>query len=342
MAVVKWKLKTATSLCIKSGTVSHWKQAESRDAKKRQVRAEFDFFKKDKSQDQESSLADFYFDACINGGALKVRYCIPASSVRGALRSYTLKRLVEKSAWKDIDLEKKEVGENADQQQADKRLRMQVALRKPGWRLIQNLFGLATDSADLELDEETVAGRLQVSVGELADLSPAAFESHLLAGDFKKGECKLGPSQGKMVITTRNPLDRITQAAKDGGLHSFMELTPDNSFEVILRIANPAPMDLGMVAFWELGFNSGLLRLGGLTSAGRGRLVVESARVSLFSRTPQDFFGLEPDRENNGDRLSALFDGYVIGDWATHKKTYLEKLRCVYDQYGKEVQDAHP
>lgn len=332
LAIIEWNIQTATLLCIKSGTTSLWAQAASRDGKMRQVDASFDFFVK--SNETEASLSDFYHDTCFENGRLQIRYCIPSSSFRGALRSYTIKRLVPKSSWNATDISKQAENEDHTQAQEQERQRMKAALTLPGWHLIQNLFGIATDSGDAELYAETVAGRLRVSVGKLEKLPEEDFKRNLLAGNLTV--FNTGSTHGKMVITTRNPLDRITQAAKDGGLHSFMELAPGNEFNVTLHIVNPSPEDLGMVAFWEQGIKTGLLRLGGLTSIGRGRLNINLSHVSIFTRTPEAFFGLKPDNRNASDMLIGIFNEYVVDDWGTKKQDYLNKLRAFYHDFKKE------
>lgn len=339
VALIEWKLKTATKLCIKSGTISAWQQAASTKGKMRQVDAFLDFYKKEQN-DEKASLADFYHDASIVNGTLKVRYRIPASSVRGALRSYTIKRLVPKSRWGDLKVTKKSDDEtDSAQAQAKERARIESALNTPGWHLIQNLFGMATDSGDDALEAQTVAGRLSVSADGLKEYEKDEFERNLIAGNFT--ECEPGSTHGKMVITTRNPLDRITQAAKSGGLHSFMELAPGNEFTVKLRIINPSPSDLGLVAFWEEGFEAGLLRIGGLTSTGRGRVVVESQTVSVFGRYIKGFDGLVELNQRAEDCLSGILTEHEVGDWPAIKKRYLKRLYGFFDSFGKESPDVN-
>jgi CRISPR/Cas system CSM-associated protein Csm3 (group 7 of RAMP superfamily) len=335
VALIEWKLKTATLLCIKSGTTSLWEQSTSRDAKMRQVGAKFDFFTKQKSKGTEASLSDFYYDTFFKKDKLQVRYCIPASSFRGAIRSYTIKRLVPKQSWSATDTVKKERTEDSSLTQDEKQQQMTAALNLPGWHLVQNLFGIATDSADEKLKEETVAGRLTVSVGELDSVPEEIFRRQLIGGDF--GTFRTGSTHGNMVITTRNPLDRVTQAAKDGGLHSFMELAPGNVFTASLRIVNPSFTDLGLVAFWEKGIQSGLLRIGRLTSLGRGRLTIDSTKITIFTRNPEQFLGLVPHEEHTNDRLNGVFKEYTIGKWHDKKQDYLNKLRNFYDDFTKEA-----
>ena len=337
VAEIKWELKTATPLCIKSGTTSSWNQAtdgyKDNPKKLRLYNAKFDFFKKDIDKESaDASVADFYYDSYIKGGELKIRYLVPASSVRGALRSYTLKRLVKKDYWNVGSTEK----DQPEDKKEKKRKSFQDALTQPGWRLIQNMFGLATDNDDeaLENENEYVAGRLKISVGDLDDIGKKDFATHLISGNLKNPI--FGSTRGKMAITTRNPLDKITNAAKDGGLHSVMELSEGNVFSVSIRILNPEPKDLGLIAFWEQGIESGLLRLGGLTSVGRGRLNIQKTDVNLFLKEAGRFHDL-PEATNHEDILDSIFKTYAISDWKEKRQSYLKILKGYYAHPGEEA-----
>ncbi|OEU62673.1 MAG: hypothetical protein BBJ57_11930 [Desulfobacterales bacterium PC51MH44] len=78
-------------------------------------------------------------------------------------------------------------------------------------------------------------------------------------------------------------MDRITHAAREGGLHYFLEFSPNQTFDVVLRVVNPDPVHLGLIALWEREIDTGILRVGGLTSIGRGRLKVENSQHDLFA-----------------------------------------------------------
>ncbi len=335
IAHIKWRMETQTPLCIKSGTISAWSQAAENGGKANKLRehnAEFDFFKKEKNGGADQ-LSDFRFDIALEDGALMLEYRIPPSGVRGALRNYTIRHLV-----KDPDLWNagqtavlKDLPSDEDQQRAreDQRRQMRNALKHPGWRMIQNLFGLATDSDDGDLADETRAGRLQIETGDLKPADADEFKHHLLAGTWS--DFKPGPLQGVMRISTRNPIDRITHAAKEGGLHSFMELTPGNRFDVNLKFINPTMADLGFVAFWEQAINTGLLRLGGLTGVGRGRMHIRSSDITLYLRSPNAFNGLKPINPQKTDILMPLFSAYTVADWNNSQKNFLAHLKEDYE-----------
>ena len=331
VAHICWTMKTQTPLCIKSGTTSGWQQASSdhggKNNKLREVNASFDFFQKVKDSDSER-ISDFYFDTIIENNTLQIQYRIPSSSIRGALRGYTIKHLVPEKDWKaDMTTVLKDLESETEKQkvQENHRRHLQDALKQPGWHLIQNLFGLAVDSGDTAADKETVAGRLQIETGDLARLSKDEFKKSLLSGTWRN--FKPGSTHGCMVISTRSPIDRITHAAKDGGLHSFMELAPGNRFDVNLRIANPLLADLGFIAFWENGIKDGLLRLGGLTAAGRGRMKISSTAVTLYLRSAKNFTGLEPLQPASRDILDTIFTAYTVDNWDKSKNDYLEHLK---------------
>lgn len=331
VANIVWTLSTVTPLCIKSGTTSVWKQAGGNAVKTRLVNAEFDFFKKQKDGDNESDISDFYFDSYIDGNIPKIRYRIPATSVRGAIRNYTIRRLIPKEYWRAaLDATGEEDGDNPQPDANDAKLVM--ALKQPGWHIVQNLFGLSMDRESDDLSDESVSGRIMLLVDDLKLQEENEFKTGLIAGTWGSN-VKLGSTHGKMVITTRNPLGRVTQGAKDKGLHTFMELAPGNEFKVRIKICNPDYSDLGLIAFWEKSINNGLLRIGGLSSVGRGRLTLKKTIVNLYLKHPEMFaeIGLEkaapPKKE---DILSDVFQKYKIPEWAGAARCCMKHLNNLY------------
>ncbi len=323
VARIGWEMRTETPLCIKAGTTSVF-----------QRKMDFDFFKQDKENETDALISDFYYDAYIREDRLDIRYRIPASSVRGALRNYTIRRLIPK-LYQDADiLPVAQEDENDDawaQTQNAYCMRLKNALQTPGWHLIQNLFGMAAETETEILADETVAGRLRVMVGDLKELSSDEFRKNFVAGRLR--ECHPGSTHGKMIVSTRNPLDRATRSSKGGGLHSFMELAPNNAFSVTLSFLNPGPQDLGLVAFWEQAVNEGFLRFGGLTSSGRGRLRITSADVRLFLREVKDFPEFERCDDSEVDILADILPEHRISDWDSAKEYYLEVLDGKYKEW---------
>ena len=120
-------------------------------------------------------------------------------------------------------------------------------------------------------------------------------------------------------------------------MHSFMELAAGNRFSIDLQIANPNPCDIGFAAFWEQALKNGLLRLGGLISAGRGRLNISQGgtEIRLFARSCEGFPGFEKQEQNaSDDILAGLFHEYIMTDWTNRKNEYLGLLKSEYEKLG--------
>lgn len=333
IAKVLWCLKTVTPLCIKSGTTSAWHQGLER--KTREVAAHFDFF--DKSADQ--SVSDFYYDTSIENDTLSLQYRIPPSSIRGPLRDYTIRKLVPREFWTAFlmdEVEEENLQHDGEEAGHGYNAFLKDALQCSGWRIVQGLFGLTVGSDDKALAGETVAGRLRCMVGDLEELPENEFKGGLISGDFDE-RFAAGPTNGRMNISTRNPIDRITHAGKMGGLHSFMELAHGNIFEATFQIINPTPEDLGLVAFWEQGIRDGLIRFGGLKAAGRGRVSLEKgSNIILFLRSGNGFEGLVTSKSHSEDKLAGIFAEYTFPDWRKAMTGYLKKLELAYQSEVKD------
>jgi hypothetical protein len=119
-------------------------------------------------------------------------------------------------------------------------------------------------------------------------------------------------------MTVRNPLDRMTHASKDGGLHHFLEFCRGETFEVKMTMVNPQGSDLGLLSLWQREINAGLLRFGALSSIGRGRVSILEPSYELqlnsFAEKPawlSEHF--KPfDGPPNEDVLSGLWDSYIL------------------------------
>ncbi len=336
VAWMRWQVKTVTPLCIKAGTTSVWNQ--STQPKTRQVKATFDFFNKTLTQ---HTIADFYYDVFINdinsASKLSVRYTIPPSSVRGALRGFTIRALVKREWWNAF-LYPDECSGESD---------LKASTNDPGWQLVRNLFGLAWDM-DEDISNPTIAGRLRVMVEGPPELPEEDIKSHLESEGFNIHQVQYPSRNGRMCFTTRNPLDRITQAAKAGGLHSFMELAPGNSFTIKLCIVNPEPTDIGLLGFWEDAIDSGRLRLGGLTAAGRGRLKITEKEINLYLRDSGRPNGSTYLKKENGgtarnEILAGLFTRWTISneDWGKAREDYLNILKEHYKTLSQNKEGTH-
>ena len=321
-ARIDWEFETATPLCIKSGTTSLWEQETS--PKTRLVNATFDFFKKNSAR---KNISDFYYDVVFCKGRPRIRYKVPSSSVRGALRNHTIRTLVDKKYWN--------VFSSAEDEEAQGNKDSSEALRDPGGKIIQNLFGLAVEGSKAPADDPSIAGRLRVQVGELGELTEEELRKNLAQEGFNLDSVKFGSRHGRMIFSTRNPVDRITHAARAGGLHSFMELAPGNRFNVKMEIINPVPEDLGIVAFWENAIRDGLLRFGGIISSGRGRVKINKTGVMLYLRSPGPFNNLCRAGKNTADIISDIFKAYTITDWSKKRDIYFDQLKRSYENPEK-------
>lgn len=334
VAVITWELETATPLCIKSGSASLWNQASSKAGKPvklRRINAEYDFFKKESLPD-DASISDFYYGVTIDQDQLMLNHEIPASGVRGALRNYAIKRLTPKEHWNAALFPETEEMAAPLEEKTEYSKKLKAALKTPGWQMLRTIFGLAADTFDPQIEKESAKGRLSVETGMLEAMPKEIFQKNLFDGNFSHFEP--GPINGRMLFTTRNPIDRITRAAKNGGLHSFTELAPGNRFSITLRFLNPVPTDLGMVALWEQGICQGLLRLGGLNSAGRGRLEIKSTRINLFLREQTGFSGLKVSTDEScPDILSGLYPEFIIPEWKTKTFYYLNLLQEAFTNF---------
>jgi len=119
-------------------------------------------------------------------------------------------------------------------------------------------------------------------------------------------------------MPARNPLDRITHASRDGGLHRFLEVIRGETSKVRLRIINPLDCDLALLGLWVRELNDGMLRIGTLSSIGRGRMEVRQQTYELWRRANapklqgRAFLGDETDGNRPNEILSGLWKCHVI------------------------------
>lgn len=315
-ARIVWTLKTETALCIKSGTTSVLRKNKFNKA------PHLDFNRKeliDKSNKEESLVADFAFDAVIIENRLVPQFRVPASSLRGCLRNFTIKQLIPEKFWLAALQATAENGDEGEARAIHTQW-LKDAFSQPGWRVVQNLFGLATDGGDAALSDETVAGRLRVRSGDCIDMPE---------------------NRQKIVDRTRNPMDRCIQAGKGGGLHTFMVLPAGNTFKVSLDIVNPTPADLGLVDIWKEYINNGRIKFGG---AGKARLSVDSDLTELYLRpriSPDSFPGAARKSATGTDPLAGFFIPYTLNSDA-NRTVYRKALKDMFASItqGRESADV--
>jgi len=81
--------------------------------------------------------------------------------------------------------------------------------------------------------------------------------------------------------TPQYPLDRITQAAKEGGLHNNLEFSKDQKLILEIKILSLKDFDKQLLARWEKEINAGQILLGGLSGIGRGRVKVLERKETI-------------------------------------------------------------
>ena len=110
---VLWTVTLQTPLVIRSGTNASYKNKSDEHEKGRNSNCEFSW--KDKTtgggeSEKWSAVKDFNYDFIVgNDGNLEPRYSIPGSSIRGALRQWTIKTLIpdaDKKLFSLLKLEK--------------------------------------------------------------------------------------------------------------------------------------------------------------------------------------------------------------------------------------------
>jgi hypothetical protein len=196
-------------------------------------------------------------------------YSVPASSIRGSLRQWSIKNLVEGSVRDAFELPKKDELTEEDLKQTFKRAREALESGESGWSQVLDLFGCAFDLGIENEAELTWSGRLKMEarielIGRSAGLD---VNGNLLTG----GEGQSAPGNFGRQLTIRNPLDRISQSSKEGGLHTFVELSPGQTMTVKFRVLNPKAEDIDLIIKWEHDISNGFIRFGALGSQGRGR-----------------------------------------------------------------------
>lgn len=253
----EWSLSLETPIVVRSGSKFGWRNTEKSKARNYKIQYKW-------GEQTLDEIADLYFSLKINGNKVEPYYHIPSSSIRGSLREWTIKHLLPEDWW---DIEKglkKHVQGERDYASLPKHLVN-----------ILSLFGFVVNTENKTIDEKyTCAGRLTI------DVSP--FKGNYLIpevdGTWSSSGNIYGPTNAKRHIKTRNPLDRITNAAKETGLHSGLEFSKGQTITVTLTIEKPTDFDKQLIDCWCNEINNGMIRFGGLTSIGRGRVKMAEAK----------------------------------------------------------------
>ncbi len=317
---VNWTLRCETPLAIRNGLFISYE--EPKIIKGRGLRLKFKWKAPDET---DYEVAALHFGYEIENAALQPFHFVPASSVRGALRSWTINHLVHPNFRKDMTPPEHEDDPEEKKQKAYLR-KIKAALSDPrsGYRLVTSLFGLAFETREVAKDLAH-AGRLRIETEKFAHAhaKPIAINGILADGE-------VGPHNANRQMTVRNPLDRMTHASKEGGLHHFLEFCAGENFTAQLSILNPQSSDIGLISLWVREINDGMLRIGALSNLGRGRVAVTDQSYGLWQRpgAPKlnGFEHFVTAKNNSDDVLAGLWQNYKLPVAALSKfEAYLQE-----------------
>lgn len=300
----RWKVICETPLVIRNGV--RITQVKPDESKNRNVNNWFAWRERNEEKKLESEVTSLNFGYEVVNGKVRPYYKIPASSVRGSLRSWTINHLVHPD-FLDVSMPAM-TNEAAIKAELVGRA---LADPKSGYQVVASLFGQALNTEGE--DNLSLAGRLAVTIKDLSGQVAKPFSFNGITDGSKEFN---GPKNARQQVTVRNPLDRVTHASKEGALHQFMEFCKGETFSINLKIANPRPADLGFLSVLYREINAGMLRFGALSSIGRGRVKIEeSSKCDLWLANYFDksiFGSIHPNSERQSDILSELWEQYEI------------------------------
>ncbi|NTU50034.1 MAG: hypothetical protein HGA87_03945 [Desulfobulbaceae bacterium] len=329
----RWTLILKTPLVIRHGSSASYKNNKVGYKKGRGIEKEFSWKEKETGGDEHTwtEVADFNFQFSIGAdGELTVDYSIPPSSIRGALRQWAIKTMVkreERSLFLSPKLEGFSKEETASLLHQVSEARKYVKDKGHNWHHILSLFGNAFDFSSEELEEQepmTWAGRLTVTT------TIEQASKHGIDGMKVEHMPPNALDNIQRHINVRNPLDRMSMAAKNQGLHHALEMSSGQGFKVELHILNPKPKDIEMLRLWEEDINDGFLRFGGLSSQGRGRCEISNHEYKLYAAVTSALAEHIASAEKTEDNI---LDGFWTGASFT-----MDELKNVFENIGKSSQ----
>lgn len=319
---VKWIAVLKTPLVIRNGGKSAWKTQSENTGKGRNQGIEYAWtnasskLNKDSKREKEpgwSELTDFNYHFIVENNKVRVEYSIPSSSVRGALRQWTIKCLTERDDWKAFYIPKKEELEEKDIEELIEKVNIILSEKTHRWNDILSLFGIAYDLHEDKEKQLSWSGRMQIQTSLPTVNDPKIAAQGTWASELNTAD---GPNNINRHVTVRNPLDRVSHGAKEGGLHQFVEMSEGERFCIDFKIMNPVKTDLDIINIWISDINAGFLRFGGLTSQGRGRVEIESQNYCYFFNNQYKIdTSYIADKKDllKGDLLENLWHGYQFG-----------------------------
>ena len=337
----RWTLTLKTPLVIRHGSSGSYKNNKEGYKKGRGQEKEFLWKEKEPGEDEHTwtGVADFNYQFSINAaGELTVNYSIPPSSIRGALRQWAIKQMVERDQRSHFQSPKLDGFSEEEKESFLKQISEALKYVEDtghNWHHILSLFGNTFDFMPEELEENepmTWAGRLKITtlIKPCIKEEKSKEEYGSIDGIKIKHMPTNAPDNIQRHINVRNPLDRMTMAAKNQGLHHALEMSPGQEFEVELHILNPSLKDIEMLMLWEDDINDGFLRFGGLTSQGRGRCELGSADATEYKLYASGTSALARHIASGEKTEDKILDGFWVGASFTR-----DELSTVFENIGK-------
>ena len=322
--IVRWKLELMTPLIIRATHTSAMMQSvPKRKGRGTQVEIAWEDAEKKREektdgQDKYSQLTDFNYHFIVQNDEIAPLYHIPASSIRGTLRNASIKCLVkidDRRAF-TLKIKKDQTMEELEAQiiKARKILREQL----DGWYDILTLFGSAFDPLPGDTSPLTWAGRMRLETTLYpSTLSPAI--------DCVETQVNSGPNNIRGHVMVRNPIDRVSMSAREGGLHFNLEMSPGEVFGIDMRILNPCAGDVRLLSMWHEDISEGYIRFGGLTSQGRGKAKIVEENYRLYVSRSSSMYPLADAADKPDQAKDTLLEDIWRGMEFT-KITELSKL----------------
>jgi len=256
-----WEITLETPVVVRSGGKFGWKNATASKTRNHQMK-----FMWGKEKGELDEIGDLNFSIRLDGNKAQPYYHIPSAGIRGALREWAVTNLLPREQW---DMEKF--------------LKYELPAWQPVPEMMRNIidmFGFAVSTPDKKRTSDcTKAGRLIIDVEPFNETA----ERPTMQGTWnERAGNNYGPDNAQRHVKPRNPLDRITHEAKKGGLHNFLEFSAGQKVKVSITVKEPTDFDRRLLETFKQEINNGMIRFGGLSGIGRGR-------VSLVSKTEEGF-----------------------------------------------------
>jgi hypothetical protein len=300
--LAEWELLCKTPLVVRNGEQVSYSDSASSNSKTRYKELRMKWQRK-MSPDHE--VAALHYGYVVGEGKVSSYHFVAPSSIRGLLRAWSIRHLVPPALYPGL------VPASNDDAEAqaihDRCLKIGLNQSNTGFGLIASVFGLAAE--DGESDHPSNAGRLRVETGKFKGSGLRSVD----VSDISMGADEVGPDNVQRQMQVRSPLDRMTHAVVDKGLHHFLEVASGGVFKIYIRILNPTDNDLALLGLWAREMNDGLLRIGALTSIGRGRMEIQEPKYELWRRRNaplldgKDLLECENVEDRQADVLSGLW-----------------------------------